>query len=210
MIDKLFYIVDVLILLGYIGYIVLILINNKKKLKKVDGFNATKDILHDYDNINIVKNNGYVTCYNIKRKVIKIANKMYDGKSVSDVSIPLIEAGISAADNSKNKAINIFRYIIPNLKLLYILPIILIAINSVTYNISDAKVGVVFGLIFGIISFILINIKCDSRDYIYFNLKNNRKEILDFVNKVILMDKIILVGEIVFIMRCLLILFNVY
>ena len=49
--------------------------------------------------------------------------------------------------------------LIPNLKCLYIFPIVATFINSVTNNVSDARVSLVFLGIFVMIQFCLIEIK---------------------------------------------------
>ena len=55
---------------------------NNKKITDNDGFNVTKDILSEYDSINIIENKSIFTVYNLKRKVIKIASKRYYGKHI--------------------------------------------------------------------------------------------------------------------------------
>ena len=74
----------------------------------------------------------------------------------------LKQTGISAVHNNKNKYINFFSKIIPNLKCLYILPIISVGINSVTYNIGDARIGIAIVGISSIINYILIDIKNEA------------------------------------------------
>ena len=94
----LLYLSNSIILLAFAIYILLFLINQKKNITTSDGFNITKDILHEYDSINIIENKGYFTVYNIKRRVIKIASSNYYGNTLSNIVIPLIESGISAID----------------------------------------------------------------------------------------------------------------
>ena len=66
----LFYLSNGLIILTFAIYILLFLVNQKKSITTSDGFSITKDILHEYDSINIIENKGYFTIYNIKRRVI--------------------------------------------------------------------------------------------------------------------------------------------
>ena len=102
----LLYIANGLIVLGFLGYIIMIFVNRKTIIDGKDGFNITKDILEEYDSINIIENKSVFTIYNIKRKVIKIASRCYYGNSVSDIAIPLMESGISGVDNKQNKYLN--------------------------------------------------------------------------------------------------------
>ena len=214
MINILMYISSGLIVSGFIGYILLILINNKR-ITNVDGFNITKDILNEYDSINIIENKSLFTVYNIKRKVIKIASKCYYGKSISDLAIPLMEAGISVIDNGKNKFMLFVKKIVSNLKLLYILPIIAVVFNGIDLGTIDAKIGIFFVGLLCVISYLLINIKITSNEWIYEKIDKNKEinkkdksNINNFLNKVLLFDKLIFIGQLVMIIRFIAIILN--
>lgn len=205
------------ILFAFLGYIFMIFLKGNIQVTKSNGFDTTKDIISQYNSINIIESKSYFTIYNIKRKVIKIASKCYYGNSISDISLPLIEAGISTLDDNKNKFINIVRIVFSNLKWLYIFPIIAIFINCSTYNISDAKVSMVFLLLFMFISYILIDIKTMACTWISDNLKNiksinkeNREKIIDFVDSVIFFDKFIFFGYLIMMIRFVVILLEIH
>ena len=215
MVNVLICVANVLIFGGLIGYLVLIIINGKK-VTNLDGFNFTKDILDEYDSINIVENKSIFTIYDIRRKVIRIASKNYYGKSISDISIPLIEAGISIVDNKKNKFIKFMKKIIPNLKLLYIFPVLVVILNNISFGAIDVKIGVVLLLVFSVFMYMLIEIKNEGNLYIVDKL--NKKKEMNVVNKVkiinylssnLLCDKIVFFGELVMIARFILRLANI-
>ena len=215
MVEYLKYITNGLIILALVSYILIVVLNRKKKITDSTGFDITKDILSDYDHINIIENKSIFTVYNIKRRVIKLASKCYYGNTISDIGISLIEAGISAIDNYKNKFINFFRSIIPNLKLLYVLPILAIGINMITYNVSDAKVSIIFILLFSLIEYLLIEIKSNALMWTDKNIKkikeinkNNKDRVMTFINNIILIDKVIFIAELLIIIRCVAIILN--
>ena len=212
MVEILLYVSSGLIILGYVLYLFIILIGRSKIVSDSDGFDVTKDIISEYDSINIIENNGYFTVYNIKRKVIKLATKCYYGKDISSVSLALTEAGISVVDNKKNKYIDFFRVIFNNLKLLYIFPLIALFINNSSFSVNDAKVSIFIGLVLSFISYILIEIKNDSIDWVNNNLKkikninkDNRNKIISYMNRLILFDKFIYFGELIMVIRLVLI-----
>ena len=216
MVEILLYISSGLIIFGYIIYLFLILIGRNKIVSDSDGFDVTKDIISEYDSINIIENNGYFTVYNIKRKVIKLATKCYYGKDISSVSLSLIEAGISVVDNKKNKYIEFFRIIFNNLKLLYIFPVLALFINNSSFNVSDAKISVFILVIFAFISYVLIDIKSDGIYWVSNNLKKiknvnkvNRDKIISFMNRLMLFDKFIYLGELVMVIRLVLIMLEI-
>ena len=193
-------------MLGFTGYILLLLLNNKST--NSDGFNTTKDLLEEYDSINIVENRGMMTFYNIKRGVIKISSKYYYGNTISSLSIPLMEAGISIVDSKKNKFISFMKNIIPNLKWLYFLPVLAIVLNITFYNSSDAKIGILLLCTFSCVTYFLIGIKSEAIELVDSKLKKNKSinkddksKIIKFLNRIILFDKLIFVGELLMIIR---------
>lgn len=205
-----------LIILGYVVYLLLILIGRGKIVSDSDGFDVTKDIISEYNSINIIENNGYFTVYNLKRKVIKLATKCYYGNDISSVSLALAEAGISVVDNKKNKYIDILRLVFNNIKLLYVFPLVALFINNSSFNVSDAKISIFVGLILSFISYILIEIKSDGIYWVSNNLKkikninkNNRDRIIKFMNSLILFDKFIYFGELIMVIRLVLIILEI-
>ena len=208
------YIVMGFILGGYLYYI-LIVLGNRNKISEESSFNIIKDLIHNYNSINVILNEGIFTIYNIKRRVIKLSNKCYYGKSLSDVGISLIEAGISVIDNNKDREINFFRRFFSNLKWLYVIPLVVIFIIS---EINTTEDGVILGfLIFISIYFMymFINIKNKAYNWIVMNIdrikqinKKDQMKVINFINKMMLCDKFIFWGELVGFLKVVMILLN--
>ena len=114
MIDILKQISSGLIIISLICYLLNILINKSKKISDDDGFNITKDIIQEYDMINIIENTGIISYYNLRRGVIKLSSKSYYGSDLSHISIGLMEAGVSVIDKKGNKFIDIFKILEEN------------------------------------------------------------------------------------------------
>lgn len=215
MLNILLYVSSGILLFSLVGYFLLIIISNKK-ITNSSGFDITKDIISEYNSINVIESKNYFTIYNIKRRVIRLSTKCYYGNTLSDISLSLIEAGISIIDDYKNKTINLFRQLFPNLKLLYIFPILSLFINHATYNISDARVSIIFIILFMIINYMLYSIKYDACFCISDNInkikeinKDKKDKVISFMNRVLLLDKFILFGEFIMIIRILLILLEI-
>ena len=209
MIDNiLLYISSGFIICAFIGYLFLIMIGRGKIVAKSNGFDITKDIISEYNSINVIESKRYFIIYNIKRRVIKLATRCYYGSDLSSVSLSLMEAGISVIDNQKNKYIDLFRKIFSNLKILYIFPFIAILINNASYNISDAKVSIIFLGLFSVISYMIIDIKSQASEWISNNIKkikevskDNSLKIVSFINRLLWLDKFIFFGELIMIIR---------
>lgn len=217
MIDNiLLYISSGFIICAFIGYLFLIMIGRGKIVAKSNGFDITKDIISEYNSINVIESKRYFTIYNIKRRVIKLSTRCYYGSDLSSVSLSLMEAGISVIDNQKNKYIDLFRKIFSNLKILYIFPFIAILINNASYNISDAKVSIIFLGLFSVISYMIIDIKSQASEWISNNIKkikevskDNSLKIVSFINRLLWLDKFIFFGELIMIIRFVMIMLEI-
>ncbi len=209
--EILLYLSNGFILLGFLLYVILILANRKSKFSDSDGFNVTKDTLSEYGSINIIENKSLFTIYNLRRKVIKIASKCYYGNSLSNISIPLVEAGISATDDNGNKFIDIFRKLFSNLKKAYILPLILIIVNSVTYSLGDARIVIFLIAFCSIISYMIIDIKNNAYDWLDKSISKKlaKDKIMSFIKKIMLCDKLIFFGELIMIIRMVAIILDI-
>lgn len=206
----------ILVLGGYVLYFLLIFIGRMKDVGKCTGFDVTKDIISEYDSINVIENRGYFTIYNIKRRVIKIASSNYYGRDLSSISISLMEAGISIVDNNKNKYINLFRVVFSNLKILYVLPLIGLFISNSSFNVSDARISVIFMLVFAFISYILLEVKGYACEFVNKNIvkirdisKDNEFKIINFMDKLLFCDKIIYFGELLMVVRMVFMMFDI-
>lgn len=199
---------NLLIIVSFVLYFVLIFVGKKIKVSNSTGFDITKDIISEYNSINIIESKNYFSVYNIKRKVIKLSNFCYYGKSISAIVLSLVEAGISFVDNNKNKYIDVFRKIFNNIKLLYIFPIFAIIINYVTYTVGDVKVSMGFMIIFAFISYIAVDIKSEVCEWIkdkIISVKDiseyNALKIVKMLEIFLWIDRFIFFGELIIIIR---------
>jgi Zn-dependent membrane protease YugP len=206
--DFLSLIAIILIVFSYLIYFLMIFIGKKHTVSKDSGFDVTKAITSQFNSINVIESKGYFCIYNMKRRVIKLNNMCYYGKSLSEISISLIEAGVSFVDDKKNKYVELYRKVFSNLKILYLFPIIMLVINNFTYSISDVRVGILFALMSAFVSYSLIDIKGHIMEWLNDNLKNlegikneNCNKIINYITKIFWLDKFIFLGELIIIVR---------
>lgn len=207
---------NVLIISFFIFYILMIYFYKNKKVTLSNGFNAVKDIISDYDSINIVLSDSYFTVYNIKRKVLKLSKLCYYGNGVSLVSLGLLEAGILIVDKNKNKFIEIFRRIFSNLKLIYLFSIVALFVSNSVYTCSNAKIGIFLILFISLFNYIYMSIKLCGCSWVSDNIVKvndisleNKKVIISYMYKFIYLDYIILISEGLMIIRLLLKIINI-
>lgn len=208
MINILMYISSGLIIIPFICYGLFIISSKNKKITDDNGFNITKDIISEYDSINIIENAGKMTYYNPKRGVIKLNNRCYYGNDLGVIAISLLESGISVIDKKNNKYLNVFKLIFNNLKLLYIFPIISQCINTMTYTYGDAKIGIVFVIINLIITYMFNDILINAFNWVSDNIKrvkaiskDNKISVIDYIKNIINLNKFIFFGELLIIIR---------
>lgn len=212
----LMYVSSGMVIFGFLLYFILILVGRNKIVSKDECYGEVKEIVSEYDIINMIETKGYFTVYNIKRMVIKLSSKCYYGKDLSSFGISLMEAGLAIVDKKKNKYIDFFRKFFNNLKILYVFSILAVFINHASFNISDAKISLIFMVVFTLISYILLEIKVNGSYYVQECLENNkdinkenRQSISKFMNSLLLTDKLIYLGEILMIMRMILLMFEI-
>ena len=197
-----------LILFIYYYYIYLYITYNNTKITDDNGFLIIKDIISIYDKINVILGEGKFNIYNIKRKVIKLNNKTYYGNDLSNISLGLMEAGLSVIDNNKNKFMYYIKYLFNNLVLLYILPVLAIVISLLTYNYIDVNINIIIMVLLLIIMYMLIDVRTMSFMWIKDNIKRvktlSRKNIIDindYINRLLISDKLIFIGELGLLLR---------
>lgn len=206
--DNLFlYISSFITLSGFILYFVLILLS-KKEISKVSGLDVICEMLNDFTGINVLLNKGKFTYYDIKRKVVKLNSNCYYGKNLDSIAVGLIETGMLINDKRGNKIIDICRNVLPTLKILYVLPIIAIIINHMTYNVADSVLSLFVLLVFAVVCYIMIDFKTWLLNY-YLKKSFINREIINFIRYVLYCDWLFLIGEVMMIFRFIFILFNI-
>lgn len=216
MMDILLYVSTGFIIFSFLMYLLIILFGRNKVVSENNSSLIAKDMLSFSNDINIIESRNYLTAYNIKRRIIKIDTSCYYGNDLSSVVLSLIEVGIFWVDNNKNKYIDFFRNIFSNLKVLYIFPVLSIIINHLSFNVSDAKVSIIFFLIFCITTYIYIDIKSQARLFVFDNLKkiediseDNYINIMNYINRLLWVDKFILFGQLLMVLRMVIIVLRV-
>lgn len=216
MLNMFLYVSTGIVIFAYVGYLLLLLLAKNKIVSKDSGFDVTKDIISEYNRINIIENSGHFTIYNLKRKVIKLAKDCYYGKDLSAIALSLQAAGESVVDNKGNMYINMFRIFFSNLKILYIFPILSLVISNSSFSQSDAKISIIFLLLNLLICYFLIDIKNSIYNWSVDNLakikaidKENREKIMRFLNRLLLLDKCIFFGELIMLGRLILIILEI-
>ena len=208
MLNVLLYLSTGLIIFVFIFYMLLVLFSKNNDLDNT-GFDVSNELLSSYDGIKIIFSKGLFSYYDIKRKIIKLNQKCYYGKSIMDISISLIKTGSFISDNKGNKFIELCRKIIPSLKILYILPIVSVFISCSTYSINDSKLSMFIILLFVILHFSIINLKKETQDLILEQKIELKNKIMSFVKLLISLDYLILVGYILMMFRFVMIIFNI-
>ena len=205
--NLLFYVSTGLIIIPIIYYGIMILMKNKK-VSDDSGFNITKDIISQYDSINIIESTGKVTYYNIKRGVIKLNHNCYYKNDLSRVSISLLEAGISGIDKEKNKYINFLKKIFTNLKIIYLFPLVALFFNNIAYTIPDAKLCIIITIICSAFTYIYVSILTEATNWVNDNIKKvksitkeNSQKIINYQNSIIKLNNLTFIGELVIIIR---------
>ena len=149
--------------------------NKNNKIDNYNGFDIAKEITSNYDEINIVSCNGLFSFYDVKRNVIRLNNKNYDGNSFIDISIGSILAGISLV-NSDNRN----KFIFKRVRVISLASLIMMFLSFLVNSIGDAKIMMI--ITFGCLLYLFMRyqmvsgavslIECNMDKNIYSKIKS--------------------------------------
>ena len=149
--------------------------NKNNKIDNYNGFDIVKEITSNYDEINIVSCNGLFSFYDVKRNVIRLNNKNYDGNSFVDISIGAMLAGISLV-NSDNR----IKFGFKRVNVISIVSLVMMILSYLVSSIGDARIMMV--ITFGCLLYLFMRyqmvsgavslIECNMDKNIYSKIKS--------------------------------------
>ena len=176
--------------------------NKNNKIDNYNGFDIAKEITSNYDEINIVSCNGLFSFYDVKRNVIRLNNKNYEGNSFIDISIGAMLAGISLV-NSDNRN----KFIFKRVRVISLASLIMMFLSFLVNSIGDARIMMV--ITFGCLLYLFMRyqmvsgavslIECNMDKNIYSKIKSI---IMGYVNfyKISFISMLVLVVRLIVIM----------
>ena len=176
--------------------------NKNNKIDNYNGFDIAKEITSNYDEINIVSCNGLFSFYDVKRNVIRLNNKNYDGNSFIDISISAMLAGISLV-NSDNRN----KFIFKRVRVISLASLIMMFLSFLVNSIGDARIMMI--ITFGCLLYLFMRyqmvsgavslIECNMDKNIYSKIKSI---IMGYVNfyKISFISMLVLVVRLIVIM----------
>lgn len=196
-----------IILVCLVGSSYLILLINwitskNNKIDNYNGFDIAKEITSNYDEINIVSCNGLFSFYDVKRNVIRLNDKNYDGNSFIDISISAMLAGISLV-NSDNRN----KFIFKRVRVISLASLIMMFLSFLVNSIGDARIMMI--ITFGCLLYLFMRyqmvsgavslIECNMDKNIYSKIKSI---IMGYVNfyKISFISMLVLVVRLIVIM----------
>lgn len=149
--------------------------NKNNKIDNYNGFDIAKEITSNYDEINIVSCNGLFSFYDVKRNVIRLNNKNYEGNSFIDISIGAMLAGISLVNSDiRNK------FIFKRVRVISLASLIMMFLSFLVNSIGDARIMMV--ITFGCLLYLFMRyqmvsgavslIECNMDKNIYSKIKS--------------------------------------
>ena len=148
-----------LILYIYLNLLLLKLKNKNNIVKEYTGFDLSKEITSNYDEINIIESKEtLLSKYNLKRKIIKLTTKDYNNNDYYTLSIASLLSGYSLININKDKYLRTISHIFKNIDYLPKSIIISLIISILSNNIGDSKVSLIILSIITIYQYLIINI----------------------------------------------------
>lgn len=192
----------ILVIISYLFLTISWFINRKRKFDDYTGFDASKDVIVNDDSINIVNSSSIVFSeYDIKRNVVRLNNKNYEGNSYFDIGISAILSGYSLV-NDDNKKYFKFSFIFNKIKCISFCSLFMLVLSCFINNIGDARIGIIFFCLLLIYQYMRYLIIVSSNDVIKNNLREDvLSKVESFVNSNIKFCKLNFLSGLVMLLR---------
>ena len=181
-----------------VSYLYIILLKSLSKKGKDKASQTVIELTKDDNSIHLVENkDSFINKYLIKRKIIKLTPSTYNSNSIFNISIAYLFSGYTKLDNKK---INTIVKIIPYLYPISFTPIISCLISIISKTSMDAKISIILLILILIYQYIIYDQNIEAIE----KLEVKEKDIIESLNKIILISKIFFVTTLVQILRLIL------
>lgn len=201
------------IIMVIISYLVLLVARFRVAKRVIDeytGFDIAKEVTTNYDSINIVRSNDIISSeYDIKRNVIRLNSKNYEGSSYLDIVTSSILSGFSLV-NSENSNYFKFSFIFNKIRSISLVPLVMVILSCFISNIGDAKIGIILFLTLLIYLYMRYQIVVGAVEFISNNLKSDiYDKIKDMLGSYVSFYKISFIVSLVMILRLVVIIMGI-
>ena len=172
------------IIITIVSYLYIILLKSLSKKGKDKASQTVIELTKDDNSIHLVENkDSFINKYLIKRQIIKLTPSTYNSNSIFNISIAYLFSGYTKLDNKK---INTIGKIIPYLYPISFTPIISCLISIISKTSMDAKISILLLILILIYQYIIYDQNIEAIE----KLEVKEKDIIESLNKIILISKI--------------------
>ncbi|MEE3342976.1 MAG: zinc metallopeptidase [Bacilli bacterium] len=193
------------IILVVIGYLLLIVsyFTNKNKKKDITGADQVQKLLIDDSAINLIEDKeAYFSHYNIKRNIVKLKSKTYNGRDVFSLAVASFLSGYSLV---KNNIFNYIAFIFKELKIFSFIPFITIIMSYLVSNSGDSKIAIVIFIVALVYLYLINSINTEAIDRVKLNDMDINK-VMSIFNKI---STIFFISILVQMLRLIVIILNI-
>lgn len=184
--------------------------NSKRKIDNCVGFDVSKEVTSNYDTINIISSSNIIVSeYDVRRNIIRLNAKNYDGDTYNDILISALLAGYSVV-NGMNSSLFKFSFIFKKIRCISLGPLLMIFMSYFVRSIGDAKVGMVLFLVFLVYQYMRYLIIISAADIIKNNLSEEIYSKIELsLEKNIIFNKVFFIASLVMILRMVVIILEI-
>ena len=196
----------IMVIISYFILVVMRIKVMKKTVYSYTGFDVAKEVTANYDVINIVKSNDIISSeYDIKRNVIRLNSKNYEGNSYLDIVISSILSGFSLVNNESSNYFR-FSFLFNRIRSISFIPLIMVVLSCFISNIGDAKIALLLFLFLIIYLYMRYQIVVGSILVVSSNLNDDiYDKIKDMLGSYVSFYKISFIVSLVMILRLMVI-----
>ena len=203
-----FYLLVIGIFVVVIGYLRMFFCYLKFRgiyVKSMNGFDIAKDITTDYDTINVVERDVFISNFSFRRSIIYLSKRLYYANDVFSLGLVSFLAGISISNSTY---IRFIKRVFPTIDFFNKSPLLMVILSLLFYSKGDARIGIVLGILVIIYQYLYLQIFNSGMQLVLEHKFIKKESIRNILLKFYSSNILFFVSSLIFILRFVFIIVN--
>lgn len=183
-----------IMMIGYLIFIFCYFKYSRLNSNSLNGFDVAKKVTDNYNDINIIESDSFISYYHLKRKVIRLTGRVYNSNNSFYLGISSILASFYTVKKS------FLERVIPVLTFIDFSPIVMGVVSYFMYNKGDARIGILLCLVVLLYQYFYLQIFMEGIEKANKKLKH-QQNIVDVMVMIYKVNKILFISNLVFLLR---------
>ncbi len=183
-----------IMMIGYFIMIICYFKYSRIQSSNMNGFDAAKRVSDNYNDINIIESDSFISYYHLKRKVVRLTGRVYHSDNYFSLGISSMLASFYTVKK------NVLSNVIPVLTFIDFSSIIMGIVSYFMYSKGDARIGILLCLVILVYQYFYLQICMEGIEKATRKLKH-QQNIVDVMVMVYKVNKMFFISNLVFLLR---------